>query len=60
MPRMILVMLIITPLLTLEPIRRAHAVKDWFLPLGAHRAGDLEREAKTVVEGSAVGVCAVV
>jgi hypothetical protein len=51
---------IITPLLTLEPIRRADTVKDRLVPLGTCRLGDLERKSKSVVERSAVGVCAAV
>jgi hypothetical protein len=60
MPCVILVMPIITPLLTLEPIRRADTVKDRLVPLGARRSGDLERKSESVVERSAVVVCAAV
>jgi hypothetical protein len=57
---MILIVRIITPLFTLEPVRRADTVEDRLVPLFAHGRSDLERESQSVVEGSAVVVRAVV
>ena len=56
----ILVVIIIAPLLTLKPVRRADTVKDWLIPCGARGAGDLERKAESIGKGAAVGVGAVV
>lgn len=57
---MVLVMLIVTPLLALEPIRRTDTVEDRLVPLFTHRLSNLEWETESVVEGSAVVVGTVV
>jgi hypothetical protein len=60
MSLMVLVMGVIAPLLTFEPIRRANAVEDRLVPLFPSSLSDLERKPESVFEGAAVFVGAAV